>query len=270
MPRSVGSICPVGFDGSFDDFGWGALHLMARYRKITKLVRSIGFEKAIHATFGSPYAVQTDEPIFHLTFDDGPDPDVTPAVLDALDEYGAKATFFVLASRAEAHPEIIADTLTRGHVVALHTRTHPRLSSCSFSQLVDEVYAARKDLEQITGTRVQWFRAPYGAEGLRSLPVIRAARMKSLNWSVDTHDWKGLSAASPIGAWEKRIDRGGVALLHDVPARDSVAEDDSNGIVRKDDLTRALLENLKSRGLEPVSLGRLLAAGPVLRRARLA
>ena len=243
---------------------------MARYRKITKVVRAVGIEKAVHAVLGSPYAVDTREPVFHLTFDDGPDPDVTPDVFAALDEYGAKATFFVLTSRAQAHPEIIAETAGRGHLVALHSRTHPRLSDCSMAQLVDEVYQARKDLEVITGGRVHWFRAPYGAEGMRSLPVIRAARMTSLNWSVDTHDWKGLPADNPIGGWRDRIGSGGVGLLHDVPAEDSVADDDAKGYVRKADLTRALLEELGRRNLRPVSLERLLTTGPLLRRAKLA
>lgn len=243
---------------------------MARYRKVTKFVRSLGLEKGVHAVAGSAYAVDTDQPVFHLTFDDGPNPEVTPDVLDALDEHDAKATFFVLTSRAQQHPELVEETLRRGHLVGLHTRTHTRLSDCSFSQLIDEVVTARKDLEEITGIPVKWFRAPYGAEGARSLPVIRYSRMKSLNWSVDTHDWKGLDASKPIGSWQDRIGAGGVALLHDVPAEDTVADDDAKGYVRKGDLTRALLEELRSRDLQPVSLPRLLAAGPTLRRAKLA
>jgi peptidoglycan/xylan/chitin deacetylase (PgdA/CDA1 family) len=243
---------------------------MARYRKITKFVRSLGVEKGIHKIAGSAYAVDTEEPVFHLTFDDGPNPEVTPDVLDALDEHDAKATFFVLTSRAQEHPGLIEETLRRGHVVGLHTRTHTRLSDCGFSQLIDEVYTARKDLEEITGIPVKWFRAPYGAEGARSLPVIRYARMTSLNWSVDTHDWKGLDAEKPIGSWQDRIGTGGVALLHDVPAEETVAGDDAKGYVRKADLTRALLRELQSRSLRPVSLPDLLAAGPTLRRAKLA
>jgi peptidoglycan/xylan/chitin deacetylase (PgdA/CDA1 family) len=243
---------------------------MARYRRLTKFVRSLGVERAVHAVAGSAYAVDTTAPVFHLTFDDGPNPEVTPDVLDALDEFDAKATFFVLTERAEEHPEIVGETVRRGHRIGLHTRTHQRLSECSFSRLVDEVYTARRDLERVTGSPVRWFRAPYGSEGLRSLPVIRFAGMRSLNWSVDTHDWKGLAAEDPIGNWEKNVGAGGVALLHDVPAGDSIVEDDANGLIRKSDLTRKLLNLLTDRGLQPVSLDQLLAAGPALRRAKLA
>ena len=243
---------------------------MSRYRRATKFVRSLGVEKAVHAVAGSAYAVATDDPVFHMTFDDGPHPEVTPDVLAALDEFDAKATFFVLTQHAEQHPDLVEETMRRGHLIALHTRTHKRLSECSFSRLIDEVYTARKDLEVVTGSPVRWFRAPYGAEGMRSLPVIRFAGMKSLNWSVDTHDWKGLDVASPIGGWKKNIGPGGVALLHDVPAGDTVGDDDSKGFVRKGDLTRLLLAELRERGLQPVSLDRLLSTGPTLRRAKLA
>jgi peptidoglycan/xylan/chitin deacetylase (PgdA/CDA1 family) len=243
---------------------------VARYRRAVKVLRSLKLERLVHVLAGSPYAVQTTDPVFHLTYDDGPHPDVTPDVLDALDEGKATATFFVLTERAERYPDLIKETMTRGHMIGLHTRTHIRLSDASFSRLVDEVWTARKDLERVTGSAVRWFRPPYGAEGMRSIPVIRSARMTTLGWSVDTHDWKGLSAVSPLGAWTKRIDPGGVALLHDVPARETLAQDRSAGLVTKGDLTRHLLEELNSRSIRPVSLDVLLAAGPTLRRAKLA
>lgn len=227
-------------------------------------------ERLVHAVAGSPYAVKTTDPVFHLTFDDGPHPDVTPYVLDALDEGGTTATFFVLTERAERYPDLIRETMARGHLIGLHTRTHVRLSDASFSRLVDEVWTARKDLERVTGSAVRWFRPPYGSEGMRSIPVIRSARMTTLGWSVDTHDWKGLSAGSPLGEWTKRIGPGGVALLHDVPARGTVSEDRDEGLVSKGDLTRSLLEELDSRSIRPVPLDVLLKAGPTLRRAKLA
>ena len=243
---------------------------MARYRRAVKAMRSLRLERVVHAVAGSPYAVDTADPVFHLTFDDGPHPEVTPDVLDALEEAGATATFFVLTERAERYPDLIRETMARGHLIGLHTRTHIRLSDASFSRLLDEVWAARRDLERITGSAVRWFRPPYGAEGMRSIPVIRSARMTTLGWSVDTHDWKGLEAATPLGDWTKRIGPGGVALLHDVPARDSLTADLDEGLVTKGDLTRRLLEELDSRSIRPVSLDALLSAGPRLRRAKLA
>lgn len=243
---------------------------MARYRRAVKVMRSLRLERVVHAVVGSPYAVDTAEPVFHLTFDDGPHPDVTPDVLDALDEGGARATFFVLTERAERYPELITETMARGHLIGLHTRTHIRLSDANLRRLLDEVWVARRDLERVTGAAVRWFRPPYGAEGMRSIPVIRSARMTTLGWSVDTHDWKGLNATSPLGDWTKRIEPGGVALLHDVPARDSLTADRDAGLVTKGELTRQLLAELDSRSIRPVSLDALLSAGPRLRRAKLA
>jgi peptidoglycan/xylan/chitin deacetylase (PgdA/CDA1 family) len=243
---------------------------MARYRRAAALLRRAGLEKPIHSLLGAGYAVDTAEPVFHLTFDDGPHPDVTPAVLDALDDFDAKATFFVLTSLAEQHPDIVHTTLSRGHVVALHTRTHRRLSTLTWSQLVDEIRGAKRDLEAVTGASITWFRPPYGSEGLRSIPVIRASGLRTLMWSADTHDWKGVEPDRPLKNVLKNLAPGGIALLHDVPVGNTVTEDDARGLLRKEELTRVLLKELTARALRPVGLDTLLRSGPVLRRAKLA
>jgi len=243
---------------------------LARYRRAVAALRSLGLERPIHAIAGALYAVDTKEPVFHLTFDDGPHPDVTPAVLEALEEHKAKATFFVLTSLAQKHPALIQETLDRGHLVALHTRSHPRLSDVSWRQLIDEVHTARVDLEEVTKQPIRWFRPPYGAEGMRSIPVVRASRMRTVVWSADSHDWQGLTEDDPLRNTTKNIAPGGIALLHDVPVGESVAEDTASGYIRKEELTRALLEELHIRRIRPVSFMELLASGPALRRAKLA
>ena len=243
---------------------------MARYRRAVSAIRAAGLERPIHAIAGSMYAVDTKEPVFHLTYDDGPHPEVTLAVLEALEEHQAPATFFVLTRLAQLHPDLIDETLARGHTIALHTRTHPRLSDVSWRQLIDEVHTARRDLEAVTKRPVRWFRPPYGAEGMRSIPVVRASRMRTVGWSADSHDWKGLTADDPLRNTTKNIAPGGIALLHDVPVGASAAEDLAKGYITKGDLTRALLDELRKRGIRPVSLQGLLACGPALRRAKLA
>lgn len=243
---------------------------MARYRRAVATLRSMGLERPIHAIAGALYAVDTQEPVFHLTFDDGPHPEVTPAVLEALDEHKAKATFFVLTTLAQRYPALIQETMARGHMIALHTRSHPRLSDVSWRQLIDEIHTARVDLEAVTKQPIRWFRPPYGAEGMRSIPVVRASRMRTVVWSADSHDWQGLTKDDPLHNTNKNISPGGIALLHDVPAGDSVSEDTANGYIGKDELTRALLEELQSRRIRPVSFQELLASGPALRRAKLA
>jgi chitooligosaccharide deacetylase len=243
---------------------------VSRYRKSVKVLRSAGLERPIHAIAGALESVDTERPIFHLTYDDGPHPTVTPAVLNALDEGGAKATFFVLTEKAQRYPDLVVETMNRGHSIGLHTRTHPRLPEVSWRQLLDEVGAARRDLEQVTGQPIHWFRPPYGAEGLRSIPVVRWFKMRTMVWSVDTHDWKGLRRPDPLPQLDRRLSSGGIALLHDVPAGVSPEEDRANGYLSKDELTRIFLQRLDDKGLRPVSLSDLLAAGSPVRRAKLA
>lgn len=241
---------------------------MAESRRAVRLVRSLRLEQPIHAVAGSLFRVTTEEPVFHLTFDDGPHGDITPRVLDALDEYSAKATFFVLTDNAQKHPDLIHETIRRGHDVALHTRTHPRLTETPFGRLRDEICNARRDLEEVAGIEIDWFRPPYGAQNIRSLSVVKMCGMQTVLWSVDSRDWKGLTRENPLEKSLKYLVSGGILLLHDVPVGESEFEDAGSGFIPKDDLVRVYLEELRQRHLEPVSLGDLLASGQPLRKAK--
>jgi peptidoglycan/xylan/chitin deacetylase (PgdA/CDA1 family) len=243
---------------------------VARRRRIASVARSLGIGRVLDAVAGSMCEVATSRPVFHVTLDDGPHPELTPKVLDALDEFGAKATFFLLVEPAKRHPEIVAETLARGHRIGLHGRTHIRLSTARWSVITDEVAVAHAELEEVAGQPVDLFRPPYGAHGLRSLTRTRALGMKSILWSVDTDDWKGLPADDPLRGTTDRIGPGGIALLHDTPAGDTVEDDRVSGLIRKDDLVRALLGELDRRGLAPVSLAELMAEGKPVKRAKVA
>jgi peptidoglycan/xylan/chitin deacetylase (PgdA/CDA1 family) len=232
------------------------------------MVRSLGLERPIHAVAGSLFRVTTNEPVFHLTFDDGPHPDITPRVLDVLDAFGAKATFFVLTERAQRHPDLIHETMRRGHDIALHTRTHPRLTETRFTMLRDEICAARRDLEQVAGIEIEWFRPPYGAQNIRSLSVVKVCGMQTVLWSVDSRDWKGLTHENPLERSLKFLVSGGILLMHDVPVGETEEEDAPHGYIPKDELTRLYLVELAERKLEAVSLHELLAAGEPLKKAK--
>ncbi len=217
---------------------------------------------------GSLFRVTTEQPVFHLTFDDGPDAAITPRVLDVLDEFDAKATFFVLTRNAQEHSELIHETMRRGHDIGLHTRTHPRLTDTPFAGLRDEICAARRDLEEVAGIEIEWFRPPYGAQNIRSLAVVKACGMQTVLWSVDSLDWKGLSAEDPLERARKRIDAGGIVLMHDVPVGDDEASDRASGFIPEEELVRLYLLELEEMGLRPVSIGDLLAAGEPMRKAK--
>jgi peptidoglycan-N-acetylglucosamine deacetylase len=243
---------------------------MARRRRGATALRSMGLGRVVDNVAGSLCEVDTDRRVFHITFDDGPHPEVTPAVLDVLDEHQVPATFFVLVDPAKAHPEVVAETLARGHRIGLHGRTHLRLSNASATAIADEVSRAHRELEEVVGGKVDLFRPPYGAHGLRSLLATRRRGMKTILWSVDTDDWKGLSPDSPLQGTTRRMAAGGIGLMHDTPARGTVEADRSEGLVRKQDLVRALVEEMARLQLRPVSLDELTSAGAPVRRAKVA
>ena len=241
---------------------------MARRRQAARAAKALGLGRALDLVAGSVCEISTSRPIFHLTFDDGPHPEVTPAVLDVLAESNVNATFFLLADPAKRHPEIVRETLARGHEIGLHGRTHLRLSTAPWSAIIDEISKAHAELEEVAGRQVKFFRPPYGAHGIRSLAVTRTRRMKTVLWSVDTDDWKGLSPADPLQGTTGRMGSGGISLQHDTPVGESVAEDEVKGLIRKDVLTRELLAEMERRGLEPVPLSELLSSGRPVRRAK--
>ena len=241
---------------------------MARKRQAARAVKALGFGKALDFVAGSVCEVATSRPVFHLTFDDGPHPEVTLPVLDALAESNVNATFFLLADPAKRYPEIVQETIARGHEIGLHGRTHLRLSTAPWSAITDEISKAHEELEQVAGRPVKFFRPPYGAHGLRSLAVTRSRGMKTVLWSVDTDDWKGLDRENPLQGTTDRMAAGGISLQHDTPAGDSVADDQAKGLVAKDVLTRSVLAEMQRRGLQAVSLLELLSEGDQVRRAK--
>ncbi len=149
-----------------------------------------------------------------LTFDDGPDPDWTPAVLDALERAGARATFFVCAPAAAANPELIARSVAEGHEVGFHCTEHVRHSAWTSAQ-------GRIDLESGLATLVELgvvprrWRTPWGDLAPWSEDLAATFGLEICGWSDDPHDWRGDSAETMLSALRETIGPGSVILLHD-------------------------------------------------------
>lgn len=148
-----------------------------------------------------------------LTFDDGPDPKVTPKILATLAKYDAKATFFMLGSRVEFYPEIASNVLEAGHELGNHTWTHSNLKNMSTDLISEEVSKTNNIIEQATGQNPTVFRPPYGAfnddlMNILSLPVIL--------WDVDTLDWKHRDASHLLASVKSSVHDGSTVLMHDI------------------------------------------------------
>jgi peptidoglycan/xylan/chitin deacetylase (PgdA/CDA1 family) len=150
-----------------------------------------------------------------ITFDDGPDPDATPAVLDALDDAGATATFFMVGEQVEAHPAVARAVAERGHDIQLHCFDHTH-----HEQLQDpaaDIERTIAAIESATGRRPAMQRPPYGRFTPESHAACRAAGLEPVYWSAWGEDWEALGAERIADFVTRDVAPGVVILLHDSP-----------------------------------------------------
>jgi peptidoglycan/xylan/chitin deacetylase (PgdA/CDA1 family) len=177
-----------------------------------------------------------------LTFDDGPDPEVTPRVLELLDRYQAKASFFCIGEKAAARPELVKEIARRGHSVENHSYHHHRaFAFFGISRLKREVDAAQATVASITGRPPVFFRAPAGFRSPLLDPVLAPRGLRYVSWTR-----RGFDAVS---ADPRRILR---RLTRGLAAGDVLLMHDSAPVVLA--VLPALLEQLSARGLKAVSL----------------
>ncbi len=211
------------------------------------------------APLGSLREVVTSSPLVALTFDDGPEPDGTPAVLDALAAAGMTATFFVLADRAAAHPALVRRVAGEGHEVALHGLDHRRLTTLPAGQHQGWIEAGRRRVEEAAGQPVRFFRPPFGAQSPATLRVARRAGLEVVVWSADARDWDPDPPTTVAGRALAGCRPGAVLLLHDGRADEDVVgggPPPDRGAV-----AGLVLAGLAERGLASVTLTHLLGHG---------
>jgi peptidoglycan-N-acetylglucosamine deacetylase len=150
----------------------------------------------------------------HLTFDDGPEPVWTAAVLDALARTGARATFFVLGERAERMPALLERTLAEGHVVGVHGDRHLRHTEHTRAAIERDTDRALACLAALGVTPTLW-RLPWGRAAAWTGELASARGLRIVGWDADTHDWRGDRAAEMVAAVAPHLGDGCVVLAHD-------------------------------------------------------
>lgn len=205
-----------------------------------------------------PAAVERRE--FVLTLDDGPDPQVTPAVLDALDEAGAKATFFVIAQRAAQHADLAREIVRRGHDVQNHSLRHGHDFSMRGPQaLARDIGSAQALLADLTGEAPHCFRAPAGLRNPLLDPVLHRLGLHLVSWTrrgFDTRDPDPTRVLHRlIGPQARSLAAGDILLLHDGHARLT-----SSGRPVLLDVLPALLSAARDAGLRTTTLRAALPA----------
>ena len=153
-----------------------------------------------------------------ITIDDGPDPADTPRLLDLLDGQGAKATFFLIGSRAERYPELVRLILARGHEIGNHTYHHPAVWFWFFGRrkVNDEITHCSEVLKAIApGLKLRWFRAPAGFRNHHVHPSLEKSGLKLAGWSVRGRDGFSKDLGLISARLQSGIQEGAIFLMHE-------------------------------------------------------
>ncbi|MEA2363694.1 MAG: peptidoglycan-N-acetylglucosamine deacetylase [Thermoleophilaceae bacterium] len=184
-----------------------------------------------------------------LTFDDGPDPDATPAVLDALEAAGAPATFFLVGEQVEAHPELAREVAARGHAVGLHSHGHTEQDE--LPEVPADFDAVSAAVRGATGVDATLYRPPFGRFSEASYAECLRRQLTPVYWSGWGCDWEPIPASRIADVAVRDLEPGAILLLHD-SARYAYRDSALPTAQALPDILAAARE----RGLDPVSLTR--------------
>src|ERR1700691_742862 len=165
--------------------------------------------------FGPTIRRTGDPSTIALTFDDGPNPAVTPSLLDLLDRHRVQATFFLIGAWVRREGSLAKDISDRGHAVGNHTESHPALTLLSPGRIAEELDRCDEAIESATAQESRWMRPPFG---YRSVVLDRIVRRRGgggvVMWSVSARDWK-LQRVDRVIERLRRSQGGDIVLLHD-------------------------------------------------------
>lgn len=154
-------------------------------------------------------------PKIALTFDDGPHPKKTDKILDILEKYGIKATFFVIGKNAELYPQPLIRASKEGHEIANHTYSHCKISRMSYLNLKKEIMKCESIIYSKCDVKSQLFRPPEGNLSSDVKKCTFELGYKSVLWTVDTLDWKGTNYDKIVNNVIKNTSYGDIILMHD-------------------------------------------------------
>lgn len=227
----------------------------AMKRMLRPLVRRIR-----NTLWGVVVGYDSSDRLAVLTFDDGPSRS-TCSLLDVLDEYEVRATFFMQGKSVERFPELAAEVAKRGHVIGNHAYQHVRLVGLSFGDVIRQVGQGSESILTATGVRSHLFRPPYGQFDIVSYIAVRLMGYRPVLWSVAGVDWREAEAGEIVDRVLAGIRPGGIILLHDgAPCSANGKISDRERTVRA---TRVLLETLLFQGYRFTTIPDMIRSGQV-------
>ena len=194
------------------------------------------------------YSVAREDKKIAITFDCAWGTDYTDLIIDAVENYGVRCTFFAVEFWVEKYPETVKKLSDHGIEIGTHSKTHPHMSKMSVSEIKSELESSKKAIEDITGKKVTLFRAPFGEYNDAVVDTAAAMGLKTIQWDVDSLDWKDLSAQEIAARIIKNVKSGSIILCH------------NQGLHTAEALP-LVFTALKERGFEFVTVSELLLDG---------
>jgi len=160
------------------------------------------------------YNVDRKDKVLSISFDAAWGNANTIKLLDLLDQYNIKTTFFLVGIWVEKYPELVQEIAARGHDIGNHSTTHPHMTQCSDAKIREELRITSDRVEALTGTRPNLFRPPYGDYNDKVVTLSRQDGYECVQWNVDSLDWKNLGAQPMITQCTRKVAPGDIVLLH--------------------------------------------------------
>ena len=206
---------------------------------------------AVNSTYGDRelpiYSVDTEEKKIAISFDAAWGAEDFPKIIEVLDKHNIKTTFFMTGEWVEKYPECVKTLVEKGHDLGNHSATHPDMTKLSKEAQKEQILKVHDVVKELTGYEMELFRPPYGAYNNEVIRTCYEIGYYPIQWSVDSLDWKDLSATEIINKVcnHKALDNGAIILCH-------------NGAKHTAEALDEMLANLKNQGYEIVPISELI------------
>lgn len=191
------------------------------------------------------YSVERDNKVVALSFDAGWGNEDTQQLIDILNQYNVKATFFLVGDWVDRYPESVKQLHDAGMELGNHSDDHPHMSKLSADSIVSNVSACNEKIKAITGTSPTLFRCPYGEYDDHVVSTLNSMGMHVIQWDVDSLDWKDLSATEIENRIKSKVQSGSICLFH-------------NAALHTPEALPHIIEYLLSEGYEIVPVSQLI------------
>ncbi|MGN1350544.1 MAG: polysaccharide deacetylase family protein [Anaerovoracaceae bacterium] len=191
------------------------------------------------------YCVDTEEKVVAISFDAAWGNEFTEGILDILDTYDVKATFFLVNFWAEKYPEDVVKIAERGHDIGNHSATHPDMADLSDEQICQELITTGDTIEKLTGQQPVLFRPPFGSYSDSLITNAKQLGYETIQWSIDSLDWKDISTEQIVERVTRNVKNGSIILFH-------------NNAQHVLEYLPLILDNLKENGYEVVKINDMI------------